>query len=101
MAFIVLCTDGPDVADVRQSELQAHLDYMAQIAGTVLVAGPLNLAGDARFNGSVFVYAVDTQDEARELLEHDPYFRAGLYTSVEYAAFTPARGEWLQSPIST
>ena len=101
MAFIALCSDDPGRAEARQAELQAHLDYMAGIADKVLIAGPLNLTGSENFNGSVFVYAVDTEDEARELLEHDPYFRAGLYNRVEYAAFTPARGGWLESPIST
>ncbi len=96
MAYAALCRDQhADALSIRQSELDAHLNYVARIADRVLVAGPLNTEGSTDFNASLFIYAVETEQEARELLENDPYYRAGIYGDVTLAPFTPARGTWL------
>ena len=97
MAFVAICHDreGDEAQRLRASELQAHLDYVASIKDQVLVAGPLNRDASPDFNASLFVYAVDSAAAARQLLEDDPYFKAGIYANVSIAAFTPARGTWL------
>ncbi len=96
MPYAAICRDQNENAiKLRESELQAHLDYVAGIAEQVLVAGPMSIEGSSSFNASLFIYAVDTEQEARELLERDPYFRAGIYADVTLAPFTPARGTWL------
>ena len=79
---------------------QAHLDYIESIRDRVLVAGPMLCDPDVpdkrgEFDGSLFVYATNDRDEARGLLEQDPYYRAGIYAQVSWARFTPARGSWL------
>jgi uncharacterized protein YciI len=97
MPYIAICHDTTDrdTAHVRAAELQAHLDYIDSIRAKVLVAGPLTVGGARAFNASLFVYATDSMAEARQLLERDPYFQAGLYADVTLAAFKPARGTWL------
>ena len=61
----------------------------------MLVAGPMNIDGPASYNASLFIYDVDSESAARQLLEDDPYSRAGIYASVSIVPFTPARGTWL------
>ncbi len=100
MPYTAICYDRPgDTTGPRADKLQKHLDYIAGIAGQVLVAGPMSIEGSTNFNASLFVYAVDTEDEARRLLENDPYFQAGIYGDIRYAAFTPARGTWLRESL--
>ena len=97
MPFAAICHDhdGDTPQQLRASELQAHLDYVDAIADRVLVAGPLTTGGSETYNASIFIYAADSEAEARQLLEDDPYYRAGIYSSVTLAPFTPARGTWL------
>jgi len=99
MAFAVWCRDtrSGDPQGIRARELRPHLDYVATLGPRLLVAGPLQLAGAEPFDGSLFVYDVATEAEARELLTGDPYFKAGLYESITVSAFIPARGRWLDA----
>ena len=61
MPYTALCHDNHSNAlALRQSELEAHLNYVAQIADRVLVAGPLSIEGSTDFNASLFIYAVRT-----------------------------------------
>ena len=95
MPYIAVCKDKGGSAELRQSELAAHLEYIDTIRGQLLVAGPLSSAAGSRYDGSVFIYDVDSIDAAQKLLENDPYYLADIYASVEFAEFTPARGNWL------
>jgi uncharacterized protein YciI len=99
MAYSAICRDLNEIDSraVRRNHLQQHLDYVANISDKILIAGPLNLDDSAEYNGSLFIYATDSDSEARVLLEQDPYFKAGLYGDIAFASFTPARGNWLKT----
>jgi uncharacterized protein YciI len=97
MPYIAVCDDDPtvDAAALRRSAKADHFAYIEGILDRLLVAGPLVGPDDGGHCASVFVYAVDTEAAARELLENDPYFRAGIYARVRLAPFVPAAGRWL------
>ena len=101
MAYIAVCEDDPtvDSAARRRRERDAHFGYIETILDRLLVAGPLTDPADSAHVASVFVYAVDTEAEARQLLEGDPYYRAGIYGQVRLAPFTPAAGQWIGGTI--
>ena len=101
MAYIALCEDDPtvDTAALRRQERQAHFGYIESILGRLLVAGPVSYPMDGAYTASLFVYAADSEHEARQLLEDDPYFRAGIYGKVRLAPFQPAAGEWIGGTI--
>jgi uncharacterized protein YciI len=101
MAFMAVCDDDPTVDSValRRQARDAHFAYIEGILDRLLVAGPLAGSGSPIHSGSLFVYRVDTEGEARELLENDPYFRAGIYGEVRLSPFTPAAGEWIGGKI--
>jgi uncharacterized protein YciI len=98
VTYAAICYDREPQASqkLRASELDAHLSYIATIADRVLIAGPMSIDGSSRFNASLLIYAVDNEQDARSLLESDPYFIAGIYGDVTLAPFTAARGTWLQ-----
>jgi len=97
MPYSAYCRDreDTDTASLRTQVLDEHLAYVATIQDKVLVAGPLSTGASTSFNASLFVYDVETEAEARQLLECDPYWQAGVYGEVTWARFTPARGTWL------
>jgi len=98
MTYAAICYDREPQASqkLRASELDAHLSYIATIADKVLIAGPMSIDGSSSFNASLLIYAVDNEQDARSLLENDPYFIAGIYGEVALAPFTAARGRWLE-----
>ena len=49
--------------------------------------------------GSCFIYHTDDEAEARELLENDPYYTAGIYDQIECHQFLGAAGTWVGGKI--
>ncbi len=93
-AYAAYCIDAPGAAEPRREHLKAHLAYVEQVMHKLLVAGPLkDEAGE--MIGSLIVFAVDTAAEARQLLDGDPYHRAGVWSDVRIARFLPAAGTFV------
>lgn len=93
MAFLVHCLDGPRGAELRPRVLQEHLDYIEGCWRQIKVAGPLlDEAGNKV--GSAYVYDTQDPDEARRLLQQDPYHDAGVWDRVQMHAFDPVAGTW-------
>lgn len=77
---MALLRTGPnrDIDSATAAELQrAHLDNITRMAeeGDLLLAGPFLDDGDIR---GIYVFDVETVEEARELTETDPAIREGL-----------------------
>lgn len=91
-----------DVADSAARRAQAnaeHMAYIDTIVDRILIAGPKYDAEGLRIVGSVYVLAVNNEDEARALVEGDPFHAAGVWESVEYFPFLPAAGDWIAGVI--
>lgn len=101
MPYIALCEDDPtvDTRALRSREKDAHFAYIEGILGRLLIAGPLTTAPGQPHQGSLFIYAVESESAARQLLENDPYYKAGIYGTVRLMAFVPAAGEWIGGKI--
>ena len=101
MPYIAVCEDDPAVDSrvLRRQQKDAHFAYIESILERLLVAGPLATQSNEAHSASLFVYDVDSEAEARELLENDPYFRAGIYAQVRLSAFVPAAGRWIGGTI--
>lgn len=101
MAWVALCLDRTDIdtGALRRAERDAHFAYIESIMGRLLVAGPLAAPGSAEHRASLFIYRVDTEAAARELLQGDPFWRAGIYADCQFHPFTPAAGAWLGGAI--
>jgi uncharacterized protein len=96
MAWLAFCTDRTDIdtGALRRARREAHFAYIESIMDQLLVAGPLSAQDGAAHQGSVFVYRVDDEAQARRLLEDDPFWQAGIYADCQFRAFTPAAGRW-------
>mgnify|MGYP001818148411 CR=1 FL=1 len=97
MAYIAICHDAESAssAELRESNLQAHLSYVEKILDRLLVAGPAGGVSNEDFALSVFVYDTDDVGEAERLLQGDPYIQCGLYGDVRLEPFIPAAGRWI------
>jgi uncharacterized protein len=76
MAFLKAGPDRSHDAETAARLQRGHLDNIRRLAedGRLVLAGPFLDAGEIR---GIFVFAVDTLEEARALVETDPAVQAG------------------------
>jgi uncharacterized protein YciI len=97
-AIAVTCRDAVGSAAPRERALAAHFAYVETILDRILVAGPLKDDGGALV-GSLLILATEDEAEARQIIETDPYFAAGVWAEIRYDLFIPAAGRWLGGTI--
>ena len=83
MLFVATCTDKPESLPLRLETRPAHLAYLNSLGGRVRAAGALLAPDQNGVIGSLLVLEGETQTEVAELMEMDPYARAGLFASVD------------------
>ena len=98
-AYVVVCRDGPGGAAARASATQAHLRYIEAVLGDLNVAGPLFDDTGKRTVGSLYLLHTRSLARAREIIENDPFFKAGAFDSVEYFPHLPAAGKYIGGTI--
>jgi uncharacterized protein YciI len=84
MLFVLIGWDAPDSRDKRPGARPAHVEYWKpwDAAGKIVIAGPMT-----DFAGSLFIVDCDSEQEARQKIENDPYIAAGVFTRVECHPF--------------
>jgi hypothetical protein len=95
----IFCHDKPDSMAARKAAAQEHLRYIDSVLDRIAVAGPLFSDDGARMIGSVYVFKTASLEEARALLERDPYFRAAFWERIEFRPFLPAAGEFVGGTV--
>lgn len=98
VVYTFICKDGPDGARLRETHLSAHLAWVEPQWRRYAMAGPMRDARNEMI-GSVFMIWGKDEADARAILEGDPYFKHGVYASVESLAITPAVGTWIGGKV--
>lgn len=96
---VVICRDGPQGPQARAAATQAHLAYIDTVIGEINVAGPLYDEAGLNMIGSLYSLRTQSLARAKEIIENDPYYRAGAFQSVEYFPHLPAAGHYLGGKI--
>jgi uncharacterized protein YciI len=92
MLFVVTCMDKPGSLQSRLDARPDHLAYLAQLKASVKLAGPFLGSDNQTPIGSLLIYECASSDEARSLLENDPFFKTGLFANVEIKAWRQGAG---------
>jgi len=81
----------------RQAVHLAHADYLHRLAerGVLLLAGPL-----VDENGGLLIYEVADREELQQVLDGEPYVRAGLVAETRVRQWRPGKGSWLPTPAA-
>jgi hypothetical protein len=98
-AYMVVCRDGPNGEALRTAHTREHLAYVETVIGELNVAGPLYDEAGARPVGSIFCVATKSLARAREIIENDPYYKSGVFASVEYFPYLPAAGRYVGGKV--
>jgi uncharacterized protein len=97
--FLVICRDGSDSAVPRGEFLKEHLDHVEAHWQRYVTAGPIREPGAEKLVGSVFLVLADSLEDAKALMEGDPYLTCGMYETVEYKEFTNSVGRFIGGKI--
>jgi len=98
-SYVVVCRDGPNGAVARAANTQAHLSYIETVLGDLNVAGPLFDEAGQGTVGSLYLLHTRSLARAREIIENDPFYKAGAFASVEYFPHLPAAGKYIGGTI--
>lgn len=90
--FAFMCWDGPDAAELRARDLDAHLAHVERHWRSYVVAGPMRDPGGEKLVGSLLLILAQTEDEAWSICRGDPYFTNGQFASVQVKHFTQSIG---------
>ena len=83
MLFAILFTDKPDHDALRAQSLEAHIHWLAEHQGTVLVAGSLRTELGVVPKGGLWIVEAPSKGAVLELMKSDPFYTCGLRHSVE------------------
>jgi len=90
--FLVTCLDGKMSAENRRTHLEGHLHHVEQNWRSYITAGPIRNPGGEEIIGSVFLILADTLEDAKTLMQRDPYITCGMYETIDYHDFTNSIG---------
>jgi uncharacterized protein YciI len=94
-SYMAFCEDNPGSGTLREAHMADHLAYVETVLDSIRVAGPLWENDGEDVGASSFIYRAESLEDAKQLLEDDPYNKAGIYASVRWFKFYPAAGEWV------
>lgn len=83
MLFAVLFTDLPGHGALRAQHLQAHIDWVAEHADTVRVAGSLRVEPGDVPKGGLWIVEAESKEAIHQLMQTDPFWTCGLRERVE------------------
>lgn len=96
--YAFICKDGGDKTAIRSKLLIDHLRHVESVADKVAVGGPCpptDSADKRQFEGSLILIHAADLSEARALFERDPYYKAGIWDSIEVMNFLPVVGDYI------
>jgi uncharacterized protein YciI len=96
MLFVVILSDRPNTAALRQQWLAAHLEWLKQQTA-VRQAGSLREQPEANPVGGCWIVEAPDAAAVSTLLESDPFFANGLRESVRILHWTVVFPERLQA----
>jgi uncharacterized protein len=81
----------------RESEHAAHSDYLHRLAqsGALLLAGPL-----VDGNGGLLIYNAENRVALQQILDDEPYVRAGFVADRRIEEWRPGKGSLWQTADS-
>ena len=97
--YLVICKDGSDSAGRRVEHLKGHLDHVEAHWTRYITAGPIREPGGEALVGSVFLVLADSLEDAKTLMNGDPYITCGMYETITYNEFSNSIGQCIGGKI--
>lgn len=82
MLYVILFEDDPTKLQVREAQMQAHIDWLDRNKDRVLLAGSLREGAGATPSGGLWIVDVVDRAAADAIYRDDPFWTEGLRRSV-------------------
>ena len=89
--YVIMAHDREGSDSVRAKHRDGHLAHFKTYAENIAVAGPLS----GENSGSLVIYRAESDAEARNFIESDPFFLAGVWSAIDVLDFRAAAGDWV------
>lgn len=94
MLYLVYLEDIADNKEIRASLLDRHMAHIGSSIEDIKLAGPiLRPDGESQAGGIILIEA-DSEQAVRRIVEADPYYQAGLWSTVRIHAFRQIINAW-------
>ncbi len=94
MHYAVYCTDAEGSGPLRKEHMEAHLAHIENIGDKLMLAGPCPPDAENERGASFLVLEAESFAEARQIMESDPYSKAGIWNSITVREFKATVGQW-------
>ena len=94
-SFMFTCLDGEKTPPLRAEHLFGHLDHIEANNEKYRIAGPMYSSPEGESVGSFFNVEANSEKEAWEIMNGDPYMKSDMYETVTVNYFIPACGKLL------
>ena len=92
MLWAISCSDKPNTADTRATNLQPHRDYLQSQKGILVLAGATQSDDGTQAIGSLFIVNVGSRTEAKAFSDGDPFTKAGVFAGITITRMR--KGQW-------
>jgi uncharacterized protein len=83
MLYALICTDKPGSLALRKEKRPEHVRHLRSLGKTLVLAGPFLAEDGETMTGSLVIVEAASLDEAKAISEQDPFFRYGVFGSIE------------------
>jgi uncharacterized protein YciI len=87
MLFAAHCIDKPNSTALRAATRDAHLVWLKQHLGKIVVGGPYLAADGVTITGSLMVIKAPDEASARAMFAGEPFVKSGLFASIDIRPF--------------
>jgi uncharacterized protein YciI len=91
--YALICLDKPGMLELRTQLRPQHVEYLKSQEAVLRMCGPL-LDPQGDMNGSLIVIEVDDEAAAKAFSAGDPFFKNGIFGSVDIRLFKRTMGSW-------
>ncbi|MDT8895738.1 YciI family protein [Halomonas sp. I1] len=90
MPFLIETHDKHGHHELRLATRDEHLAYLDSRVERLIACGAKLSDDGKRAHGGIYLVAVESRQEARDFIEADPFYRAGLFERVDISRWRQA-----------
>ncbi len=94
MLYFVYLEDIADNAGIRAELLDQHMQHIGAFVDHIKLGGPVMRADGEAQAGGILVLEADSEAAVRDMINADPYFKAGLWQDIKIHPFKEILNGW-------
>jgi uncharacterized protein YciI len=96
MLYFVYLEDIAENADIRSRLLDAHMEHIGNYVEHIQLGGPIMRSGSESQAGGILIVEAESEASVKDMIQADPYFKAGLWQEIKVHPFREILNRWVQ-----